>query len=404
MSAAWVTGCGVVSPLGNDLASFDDVLFAGRSAVRGEMLELPGTGSFAVPLARSAFDAARITAPSKLPLDRGSAMALAAAEAAFAMAGLATGNFDAERAGLYWGCGMGGASSFDASGQSVWRDQRRLRPTAVVTSMPNAPLAEVALRLGLRGTAIGYACACASASVAVGEALRALQCGALDVAVVGGSEALLTPLIAGAWHAMRVLGPPSEDACRPFAATRAGFALGEGAAAFVLESEAHARARGATAPYRISGYASSCDAMHITQPDPAGQVRAMQAALRTAGLAPQDVGHVNSHGTGTTAGDAAEAESLSRVFGSTPPAVTATKSITGHLLGAGGAIELLATLRALQHGRVPPTAHVSEVDPALAQIDLVRSEARALPQLRHAMSNSFAFGGTNAVLIASRAG
>lgn len=398
----WLTGCGVVSPLGDDLAEFEEALFAGRSAVRADTFDLPGTGAFTVPVARSMFDAASITAPSRLPLDRGSAMALAAADAAFRMAGLGPGTFDAERTGIYWGSGMGGAASFEASCQALWGAQRRLRPTAVVTSMPNAALAEVALRLGIRGTAIGYACACASAAVAIGEALRALQAGALDLAVVGGSEALLAPAVAGAWHAMRVLGPAQASACRPFAADRAGFALGEGAAAFVIETEAHARARGASAPWRLTGYGSSCDAAHITQPDADGQVRAMRAALRSAGLAACDIGHVNSHGTGTTAGDAAEAASVQRVFQGAPPAVTATKSITGHLLGAGGGVELLATLLALQRGRVPPTAHVPADDPALG-LDLVRGEPRELPGLRHAMSNSFAFGGTNAVLIASLA-
>ncbi|MFT3666366.1 beta-ketoacyl-[acyl-carrier-protein] synthase family protein [Piscinibacter sp.] len=399
---AWVSGCGVVSPLGNDIDAFDAALFAGCSAVRAEAIELPGNGRFEVPLARSAFDAARVAAPSKLPLDRGSAMALAAAEAAVAMAGLAPGGFDPERAGLYWGSGMGGAATFEANCQAIWAEQRRLRPSAVVTSMPNAPLAEVALRLGTRGTAIGYACACASAAVAIGEALRALQAGALDLAIVGGSEALLTPAVVGAWHAMRVLGPARSDACRPFAADRAGFALGEGAAAFVIETEAHARARGAATPWRLAGYATSCDATHVTQPDADGQVRAMRAALRSAGLQPQDIGHVNAHGTGTLAGDQAEANSLQRVFGATPPAVTASKAISGHLLGAGGAVELLALLRALQQRSAPPTAHVADDDPALG-IDLVRGSARALPALRHAMSNSFAFGGTNAVLIASLA-
>lgn len=232
----WLTGCGVVLSLGDDLAAFKEALFAARSAVPADTFDLPGTGAFKVPVARSMFDAASITAPSRLPLERGSAMALAAADAAFRMAGLGPGAFDAERTGLFWGSGMGGAASFEASCQALWGAQRRLRPTAVVTSMPNAALAEVALRLGIRGTAIGSACA--SAAVAIGEALRALQVGALDLAVVGGSEALLAPVVAGAWHAMRVLGPAQASA-----ADRAGFALGEGEAAFVIETEAHARAQ-----------------------------------------------------------------------------------------------------------------------------------------------------------------
>jgi 3-oxoacyl-[acyl-carrier-protein] synthase II len=402
--AACVTGYGVLSPLGDNPASFDAALFGGISAVRGEDLVLPGSDAVRVPLARCHFDEAAVRAPSRLPLDRGSQMALRAAESAAAAAGLVAGSFDPERLGIYWGSGMGGAATFEATCRTIYADHRRIRPTSVVTGMPNAPLAELALRYGARGAALGFACACASAAVAVGEAVRALRDGRLDVAIVGGSEALLTPGVIGAWQAMRVLAPVAgngENACRPFAADRAGFALGEGAAALVLETAAHARARGAAWHTRISGFASNCDGLHITQPDATGQVRAMTAALRDAGLQAADIGHVNAHGTATQAGDAAEAESLRRVFAASPPAVTASKAIFGHALGAGGALELVATLRALELQCVPPTAHVGALDAAF-DIDLVRGEARALPGLRHAISNSFAFGGTNAVLVASR--
>lgn len=403
--AVCVTGQGVVTPLGNDLATFDAALFGGLSAVRGEPLLLPGTEPMPVPLARCRFNADAVRAASRLPLDRGSAMALAAAESAVAAAGLQGGVADPERLGVYWGSGMGGAATFEAICRTVYAEHKRIRPTSVVTAMPNAPLAELALRHGARGAAQAYACACASAAVAVGEALLALRDGRLDVAIVGGSEALLTPSVIGAWHAMRVLAPVVGDgaaACRPFADDRAGFALGEGAAALVLETEAHARARGARWQTLVSGFASNCDALHMTQPDAGGQTRAMSAALRDAGLAPADVGHVNAHGTATMAGDAAEADSLRRVFGSTPPAVSATKAVVGHLLGAGGALELVATLRALESRRVPPTANVAAADPAF-EIDLVCGMAREVSGLQHAMSNSFAFGGTNAVLIVSRA-
>jgi 3-oxoacyl-[acyl-carrier-protein] synthase II len=405
MAAVRIAGYGFVVPIGADIEAFDDALFAARSAVSAFDLQLPGNDPARVPVARCAFDEGAIRAPSRLPLDRGSAMALQAAESALRAADLEPGTFDAERFGIYWGSGMSGAATFDATCRAVYAEGRRIRPTTVVTSMPNAPLAELALRWGARGAALGYAAACASAAVAIGEAMWALRAGRLDVALVGGSEALLSPGVVGAWLAMRVLAPIGSGdvgtACRPFAADRAGFALGEGAAAFVLESEAHARARGTVSRLRLSGYASNCDGLHITQPDPAGQARAMTAALRDAGLAAGDIGHVNAHGTATSFGDAAEAASLRRVFGAAGPAVTATKAIVGHLLGAGGAVELVATLRALERGLVPPTAHVERVDPAF-EIDLVRGAPRAVPGLRHAMSNSFAFGGTNAVLIASR--
>ncbi|MDE2277090.1 MAG: beta-ketoacyl-[acyl-carrier-protein] synthase family protein [Burkholderiales bacterium] len=406
MPRVCITGCGVVSPLGPTLADFDTALFAGRSALRAEAFELPGVDHGPLALGRADFDASRVPAPSRLPLDRGSALALAAADAAMDRAGLAADGVDPFRLGVYWGSGMGGAATFDATCQAVYARQQRIRPTSVVTGMPSAALAELALRFGARGAALGYTCACASSAVAIGEALLALRHGRLDVALVGGSEALLSPGVIGAWRAMRVLAPvpPGTDgaqACRPFAADRAGFALGEGAAALVLESEDHARARRAPVVAWLSGYATHCDARHITQPDPDGQVRTMHAALRDAGLAAADIGHVNAHGTATLAGDAAEAAALQRVFGATPPAVTATKALVGHLLGAGGALELVATLRALERRAVPPVPAGAALDPGF-EIDLVRGTARALPALRHAMSNSFAFGGTNAVLVVSR--
>jgi 3-oxoacyl-[acyl-carrier-protein] synthase II len=285
-----------------------------------------------------------------------------------------------------------------------------MRPTSVVTTMPNAPLAEIALAFGARGAALAYACACASSAVAIGEAMRAIRAGWIDVAIAGGSESMLTPGVLASWQAMRVLVPLGATAgdaaavaacCRPFAAARNGFALGEAAAAFVLESAAHAAARGARAEASLTGYASNCDGVHITQPDASGQARAMHAALADAGLAPADIGYVNAHGTATTAGDAAEADSIARVFGACGVPVSSTKAIHGHLLGAGGAVELLAALRALAHRRLPPTANVDAVDPAFA-IDLVRGAARDATGLAAAMSSSFAFGGTNAVLIAAR--
>jgi 3-oxoacyl-[acyl-carrier-protein] synthase II len=271
--------------------------------------------------------------------------------------------------------------------------------------MPNAAAAELGLRFGAKGAALTYACACASSAVAIGEAIRAIRAGWIDVAVAGGHEAMLTSGTLAGWYAMRVMAiPPADDpgsACRPFSADRAGFAMGEGAAALVIESEAHARARGARPDFVLAGYATNNDSTHMTNPDPAGQARVMRAALQDAGLSPADIGYVNAHGTATTAGDAAEATSIQAVLGSCTP-VSATKAIHGHLLGGGGALELVATLRALAHRRLPPTAHLRRVDPEFA-IDLVRGEPREAPGLQWAMSNSFAFGGTNAVLIAGRA-
>ncbi len=407
-----VSGSGVVSPIGNDLGAFDEALFAGRSAIRPHVLDLPGIELPAVPVAAAAFDAASVIAPSRVPLDRGTAMALAAAEDAAHDASLAIGGFDPERLGIFWGSGMAGATTFEMTCRSVYADRRRMRPTSVVTAMPNAPVAELALRFGARGAALAYACACASSAVAIGEAMRAIRAGWIDVAIAGGSESLLTPGVLASWQAMRVLAPigagadaidTARRACRPFAADRAGFALGEGAGAFVLESVEHARARGATARFSLVGYATNCDGVHITNPDAAGQARAMRAALADAGLDAAAIGYLNAHGTATLAGDAAEAESIANVFGASGVPVSSTKAIHGHLLGAGGAVELLAAVRALVAGRLPPNANVDAADRAFA-IDLVTGGARESATIGAVMSSSFAFGGTNAVLIASLSG
>ena len=406
-----VSGSGVVSPIGNDVERFDDALFAGRSAIRPHALDLPGIELPAVPIAAATFDAAAVAAPSRVPLDRGTAMALAAAQDAARHAGLAVETIDRERLGIFWGSGMAGASTFEATCRTVYADRRRMRPTSVVTTMPNAPVAELALLFGARGAALAYACACASSAVAIGEAMRAIRAGWIDIAIAGGSESLLTPGVLASWQAMRVLAPIAAGAdaeasarrsCRPFSADRAGFAIGEAAAAFVLEAPAHARARGAGARFLLAGYATNCDGMHITNPDAAGQARAMRAALADAGVDASAIGYVNAHGTATTAGDAAEAESIAAVFGAGAVPVSSTKAIHGHLLGAGGAIELLATARALECRRLPPTANVERADAAFA-LDLVTGGAREVGTLEAAMSSSFAFGGTNAVLIATRA-
>ena len=202
-----LTGAGVVSAIGNTLAAFDAALFAGRSAIRAQALDLPGIELPPVPVASADFDAAAEEAPSRVPLDRATAMALAAARDAARAAALAPGGFDPERLGIFWGSGMAGAATFEATCRTVYADRRRMRPTSVVTTMPNAPVAEIALRFGARGAALAYACACASSAVAIGEAMRAIRAGWIDVAIAGGSESMLTPGVLASWQAMRVLVP-----------------------------------------------------------------------------------------------------------------------------------------------------------------------------------------------------
>jgi 3-oxoacyl-[acyl-carrier-protein] synthase II len=310
---------------------------------------------------------------------------------------------DRDRLGVYWGSGMAGAASFEHYSHAMYVEKKRIRPTSVITTMPNAAVAEIALLTQAQGASLSYVCACASSAVAIGEALNAIRLGRLDVAIVGGSEAMLTPMVLANWNALRVLAPAGADvtqACRPFDTARAGFALGEGAGALIIESQAHAKKRGAHLWGRLSGYATNCDGHHITQPHAQGQGRVMRQALRDAQINPEDIGYVNAHGTATQVGDLAESQSVTEVFGAHGVPLSSTKSLHGHLLGAGGVIELMVCLRALQTGVLPATLNCDQIDEKMT-VDVITQHARHASGLRHAMSNSFAFGGTNASLIVS---
>ena len=420
-----ITGYGWVSPLGDSAAEFDKKLFEGFSAVKPQAIELPAQTTVQVPVASCDFDHSKVQSASKVPLDRAAAMALTAAKAALVQAGLGVykdtpvdtnhksypdlelklGSVDPTRVGVFWGSGMAGAFSFDQTAEQIYQHGKRVRPTSVVTIMPNSAAAELALMVHAQGACMTYACACASSSVAMGEALRALRGGWLDVALVGGSEAMLTSGVLASWNALRVLAPlkgTGTDACRPFSSDRSGFALGEGAGAFILERQEHARKRGGKSRIQLSGYATNCDATHMTMPDSSGQVRAMRAALKDANLLASDIGYINAHATATTAGDAAEARSVAEVLGQSVP-ISSTKAQFGHMLGAAGALELIASLRALENQMLPPNAHLSaeQADPEF-KLNFVGPKGKGTHQdLKHVLSNSFAFGGTNAVLIAS---
>jgi 3-oxoacyl-[acyl-carrier-protein] synthase II len=398
-----ISGYAQLSALGHQTDQLDLSLRQGLTKATTKALDLAGTDPFNLAVFEADLAGAPTTSPSKLPLDRGTALALQAARAAVIHAQCDLEALSNDRLGVYWGSGMGGAGSFDTGSAALYRDHKRIRPTSVVTTMPNAPAAELALLFKAQGASISFACACASSAVAIGEAMWALQSGRLDMAIVGGSESMLTPGVLASWQALRVLAPWNMDedsTCRPFDLHRNGFVMGEGAGALVLETAAHARLRGHEANLVLSGYGTNCDASHITNPDSAGQVKAMQMALMQADLEPKDIGYVNAHGTATQAGDAAEATSLQKVFGEFGVPVSSTKGLHGHLLGAGGVIELIVALRALHNQFLPGNAHLQHNDPQLL-IDVLPTQGRGAPYIRHAMSNSFAFGGTNAVLIAS---
>jgi nodulation protein E len=262
--------------------------------------------------------------------------------------------------------------------------------------MSNAGASRVSFEYGITGPVFTMSTACSSANHAIGQAFRMVRSGEVEVAIAGGSEAPLSMGFLKAWEAMRVVSP---DTCRPFSRDRRGLILGEGGAALVLETIERARARGAVILGEIVGFGMSSDAHHITQPSAAGAARAIKAALTDAVLAPNEIGYVNAHGTGTTANDCTETEAIRIVFGdhTAKLLVSSTKSMHGHALGAAGAIEAAATLGALQTGLIPPTANFTDADPA-CDLDVVPNRARSA-QIEYAISNSFAFGGLNAVLV-----
>lgn len=403
--AVAVTGLGLIAPHGDDPQSVFDALLRAESAIRPVFPELAKPAAAATV----AFDESRWFTKLQLSgVDRVSQLAVAAADLAVKDAGGLEG-VEPERIGVFGGCGMGGANAIDNGYRNGM--QGRMPPLTIPAFMPNAPAAHVAMRQQAKGPVFTYAVACSSSAVAIAEAAKAVQCGEVDVAIAGGSEALIVPGVVMAWQAMQTLAAfPAGDAqaaataVRPFAPERSGFALGEGAAFVVLESEARARARGARRYATLAGWGHSCDATHLTKPDAAGQARAVRAALRMADLQPQDIGYCNAHGTATKIGDPIEREALAQVWGAHLDAlpVSSTKALHGHLLGAAGALEAVITILALHRRQLPPQAHVAQPDPACA-LNLVRAEAREAPALEVALSSSFAFGGSNATLLFRRA-
>ena len=403
-----LTGAGVVSALGNSLADFHRALADARPGIARLPAEVAGNSGVQVGALADWNPAAHFKEGEAANLDRVAQFALAAAGQALAASGLDLERADRARIGTYWGTGLGGAHTLESTYRSVYgKNEWRARPLSVIMAMNNGAASHVAVRYGLRGPFANFSTACSSSAMALGEAMRAIESGRADAVVAGGAEALLTPVILLAWQALRTLAPAdTADAgasCKPFDKRRAGLVLGEGAAAFVLEEESLARKRGARIHALLTGYGNSCDAVHMSRPDRDGQVRAMREALAESGVQPKDVGYINAHGTATTVGDVVESEAISTVFEKELDNiwVSSTKSLHGHLLGGSGALEFAAALLALDRGILPPTGFLEEPDPACA----VRHVARVAQQVdkpRAVMSNSFAFGGSNVVLVAER--
>lgn len=417
-NAVWITGVGAFCPLGANAESSMDRALAGLSAIG----HAPASVCEWMPHSLAA------QAPDPLPrldrqgqsLDRATQLALVACGEALLQSGLLREAVSVERnrIGVYGGIGFGGAQTIDAlytryheavsTHAQTGRNPTIMHPLSVPRMMPNAPVAAVSMKHGLRGSSYTYSVACASSAVALGEAMRAIRHGWLDAAVVFGTEAMINPGAYMAWNALRVLasgdGPDMSRSCRPFDRQRSGFVLGEGAASIVLERADIASRRMDKPLAELCGYGTSSDATHLTAPSREGQERAMREALSDAGLLPTDIGYLNAHGTATETGDAIEAQSIRGVFGDHTDhlPVSSTKGLHGHLIGAAGALELVLSVLALNRGTLPPTVGLLDPDPSCDLLH-VREAALPVPGLRAVMSNSFAFGGTNACLVARRA-
>jgi nodulation protein E len=395
-----VTGIGVVSALGANRESFWRALAAGESGIRAMESVAPGTVRF--PNAAEARDyriADHFDEKEVVLLDRFAQFAAVAAREAVIDSKIGDSKIDwtpdlRERTAIVTGSSTGGQTSEDESFRDYYeRKLMRFSPFTIPKAMSNAGASRISFEHGITGPVYTVSTACSSANHAIGQAFWMVRNGAVELAIAGGSEAPFSPGMLKAWEGMRVVSP---DTCRPFSLDRKGLILGEGAGMLVLEPLDRARARSANIYGEIAGFGMSSDAHHLTQPLAEGAARAMRAALRDAGAAPESIGYINAHGTGTLANDPTETEAIRAVFGTHKLMVSSTKSMHGHALGAAGALEAAATLLALSRKLIPPTANFVAPDPA-CDLDVVPNIARAV-EIEWALSNSFAFGGLNAVL------
>ena len=392
-----VTGIGVVSAFGDTFGEFWTGMAAGSSAVRP--MTLVPSGSLRFPNAAEAahFDPAAHFEPKEVDfLDRFAQFGVVAAREAVKASGLKIGPDLGSRTAVVTGSSAGGQATKDENFYNLYALKQRVAPLTIPRIMSNAGASRISWEFGITGPVYTVSTACSSANHALGQAFEMVRSGAVDLALAGGSEAPFSLGFLKAWEAMRVVSP---DTCRPFSRDRRGLILGEGAAMLVLEPLDAARARGAQVWGEIAGFGMSSDAHHLTQPLAEGAAKAMRAALASAAVPPEAIGYINAHGTGTTSNDATECEAIRAVFGAHAGKlmVSSTKSMHGHALGAAGGLEAAATLAALRGGLIPPTANFTAPDPA-CDLDVVPNHARGA-EVEWALSNSFAFGGLNAVLV-----
>ena len=391
-----ITGIGGLCSLGTYAPAIWTSMREGRAAIGAitadSVHELKGRlGAEIKALPEHGLDRRRL-----ITMDRFSLLAVIAATEALGQSGLALADMDRSRIGAIVGTGIFGSETIEENFRALLLENKRPNVFSVPKVMPGAPAGQVSMQHGLRGPVFGVTSACASANHAISAAADQIRLGRADVMVAGGTDAALTFGILKGWDMLRAL---ARDACRPFSADRDGLVIGEGAGMAVLETYEHAVARGAPILVELAGSGLSGDATDIVAPTVEGPTAAMVAALADARLAPEDVDYVNAHGTGTKANDEIETQAIRRAFGKHADAlsVSSTKSMHGHCMGASGAIEMIACVNAIREGIVPPTAGYREKDPA-CDLDVTPNEAKKR-QVRAAISNSFAFGGTNAALV-----
>jgi 3-oxoacyl-[acyl-carrier-protein] synthase II len=401
-----VTGLGVKTPAGNDVASFWEQLCAGRASAR--RIESFDPADLSITFAGEVrdFDPVEYFGPKEARRqDRVTQLGFGAAADALGDAGEL--GADPSRCAVIIATGVGGLHTLEENERLYFeKGPSRVSPFFVPMMMPNATAGVVAMQLGWTGPNLCVATACAAGAHAIGEGVRLIRDGTADVVMAGGTEAAVTPLTIAAFARMGALSSRNdapERASRPFDADRDGFVIGEGAGCVVLEPLERARARGATIYGEVAGYGRNADAYHITAPSPggAGAAVCMQLALDDAAVEPSAIGHVNAHGTSTPLNDAAEAEAVRKVFGDSAPVVTSTKGVTGHLIGAAGAVEAVAALLSVRDGIVPPTANLEKLGDDI-ELDVVAGSPREIGP-KPAISNSFGFGGHNACLVIAAA-
>ena len=397
MNRVVITGLGVISAAGHNAADFWNRVSKGQPSI-GPITTIPtDTLNVEIGAEVAGFEPADYFDKRQLGiLDRFSQFGLVAAREAVSDSGISFDGEAGERAAAIIGSGVGGQTTLDNSYYAIYAENKtRVHPFTVPRLMINAATSHITMEHGITGPAYSVASACSSANHAMGQAFLMVRSGMVDTAVTGGAEATITVGTMKGWEALRVM---ANDTCRPFSKGRTGMVLGEGAAVFVFETLENAKARGAKIYAEVVGHGLSSDAMDITLPDANGAARAISGALKDAGLNPEDVDYVNAHGTGTAANDVTETRALKQVFGDLASkfAVSSTKSMIGHALGGAGALELAAVVLGMRDGIAPPTANYQEPDPE-CDLDYIPNEAREM-EINVAISNSFAFGGLNAVV------